>query len=288
LKRCPEAQVTTTSNSGLHEVNSIGRNYDARFSLTVSLLEELSSYAASKPPLEVNLVFVGQGFTAVRLGTGDIGLALSPLTRFDTCIGANRLAGSFARYNSSELSKFLSPHQPAHLRSIGLAAVNAVLQRELRNRSDFLEGDFLKFLSIKPTDNVAMIDYYTTKIEFLKGSRLMFFDDRFAGKRKDITMLPMAEASERFHQADVVILPPTFMEKIDELRQHAVKARHFILVHPTTPPLPEPFFRRGVTLVASFMILDPDRVLKLVMEGAGTTLFKRFCKKIAFTKNLES
>jgi len=251
----------------------------------MSLLVELASYVASKPPLKVNAVAIGQGFTAVRLATGEVGLALSPLTRFDTCIGATRLAGSFTRYNSSELAEFLSPRQPAHLRSIGLAAVNAVLQKELRNRRDYLEGDFLRFLSIKPNENVAMIDYYTTKLEFLKGSNLTIFDNRFAGKRKDFPILPISEVSKRFSQADVVILPPTFMEKIETFRQYASNARHFVVVHPTTPPLPEPFFKRGVTMVASMMILDSDSVFKHVLEGAGTTLFKKFCKKIVFKKD---
>jgi len=253
--------------------------------MAVSLLEELSSYVAAKPALGVESVFIGQVFTAVKLDTGDVGLALSPLTRFDSCIGATRLAGSLARHNSSELARFLSPHQPAHMRSVGLAAVNAVLQRELLGRRDFLEGDFLEFLSLKPSDNVATIDYYTTKIEFLKGSNLTIFDDRFTGRRRDVSILSLSEAPKKLSQADVVIFPPTLMEKIDDLRAQASRARDFAVVHPTTPPLPEPFFKRGVTLVASMKILNPDAVLRHVMEGAGTTLFKKFCRKIAFKKS---
>jgi uncharacterized protein (DUF4213/DUF364 family) len=255
------------------------------FNVTLSLLEELSSYVESKPPVSVNMVFIGQGFTAVRLATGDVGLASSPLTRFDTCIGATRLAGSLTRCDSRELAKFLNPRQPAHLRSIGLAAVNAVLQSELQKRTDFLEGDFLKFLSIEPGENVAMVDYYTTKIEFLKGSKLTVFDNRFAGKREDISILPLSAMQEQFPKADVVILPPTFMDKVEDLRQYASRARHFVVVHPTTPPLPEPFFKRGVTMVASMMILDAESLLRHVLEGAGTTLFKKFCKKIVFLKD---
>jgi hypothetical protein len=29
-------------------------------------------------------------------------------------------------------------------------------------------------------------------------------------------------------------------------------------------------------------ILDADSLMRYVMEGAGTTLFKRFCRKIVF------
>jgi uncharacterized protein (DUF4213/DUF364 family) len=142
--------------------------------LTETLVEELTSYIVSKPPQRVETVFIGQAFTAVRLVSGELGLALTPLSRFDSCIGATRLAGTLAQRNSSELAKFLSSGH-AHLRAVGLAAVNAVLQRKLKGRLDYAEGDFLKFLKVKPNDSVAMIDYYTTKIEFLKGSQPYYF-----------------------------------------------------------------------------------------------------------------
>jgi len=251
---------------------------------TETLLEELVSYVASKPPQRIETVFIGQCFTAVKLISGEVGLALTPLTRFDSCIGATRLAGTLARRNTSELARFLNSGH-SHLKAVGLAAVNAVLQQELKGRSDYVEGDFLNFLKVKPSDKVATIDYYTTKIEFLKGSNLMIFDDRFAGRKRGVSIFPLSEIPARFGQADVVIIPPSFLDRIDQLRKHASRARDFVVVHPTTPPLPEPFFKRGVTMVASMMILDPDSVLKHVMEGSGTTLFKSFCRKIAFQNN---
>jgi len=248
--------------------------------LTVSLADDLVSHVASRPQ-RVESVFIGQAFTAVKLTSGEIGLALTPLRRFDSCIGASRLAGTFTKCNSAELAKFfLSSH--SFLRSIGLAAINSVLQGELKNRSDFMEGDFLDFLHIESGDKVATVDYYTTKIEALKKADLTIFDDRFAGKRKDVLILPLSKMREKLPEVDVVVLPPTLLDKIEEVRKLAVNAREIVLAHPTVPPLPKPFFERGVTMVASMMILDPDSVLKFVMEGAGTTLFKRFCRKIVF------
>lgn len=248
--------------------------------MTGSLGDDLVSHVASKPQ-SVETVFMGQAFTAVKLTAGMVGLALTPLSRFDSCIGASRLAGSFSKHNSAELAKFFrSSH--SFLRSIGLAAINAVLQGELKKRSDFLEGDFLNFLRVKPRDRVATIDYYTTKIEALRTTDLTIFDDRFAGKRKDISILPLSKMREKLPEVDVVVLPPAFLERIEEVRKFASNAREIVFAHPTVPPFPEPFFERGVTMVASMHILKPDSVLKFVMEGAGTTLFKRFCRKIVF------
>lgn len=227
------------------------------------------------------MIFIGQAFTIVKLISGEVGLALTPVKRFDSCIGASRLAGKLTGLNSSQLAQLMKSKN-SFLRSIGLAATNAVLQGNLKERKDYLEGDFLQFVGIRSEDKIAMIDYYTTKISFFKGNNLTIFDDRFVGKRKEITILPMSMLKDKLPMADIVIFPPTLLEKIDILRNFASKARERVLVHPTTPPLPEPFFKRGVTMVASMMILDPRSLTRYIMEGAGTTLFKKFCKKIVF------
>jgi len=244
------------------------------------IMEELVSYVSATPQ-EVETVFVGQRFTAVRLASGDVGLALTPMKPFDSCIGMSTFSGSLTKYNSSQMTKFYSSKN-SFLKAIGFAAVNAVLQRDLKQRSDFVEGDFLNILKIKPKDKVATIDYYTTKISVLKRAKLTVFDDRLAGKRKDFQILPLSKLPEKLSNADIVIFPPTFIDQIDKIKKWAPKARELVLVHPTTPPMPEPFFKHGVTLVASMKILDADSLLRYVMEGAGTTLFKRFCQKIAF------
>lgn len=252
--------------------------------MTNSLINELVSYVLPIPQ-KVETVFVGQRFTVMRLDSGDVGLAITPLTQFDSCVGLSKLSGSFTQYNSSELAKFYTSKN-SFLKAIGLATINSVLQKELRGRSDFLEGDFLKYLKIEPDDNVATIDYYTTKISLLKKANLTVFDDRFAGKRTDFPILPMSSLLEELPKADIVVLPPPFIDKIQEIRRLASRARELVVVHPTTPPLPEPFFKRGVTMVATMMILDSDSLFRYVMEGAGTTMFKSFCKKILFKANL--
>jgi len=245
------------------------------------LINELISYISSSPQ-KVKTVFIGQRFTAVQLISRDVGLALTPLSVFDSCIGLSKLSGSFTKYNTTELARFCTSGN-SFSKAVGWAAINAVLQRNLKQRSDYLKGDFLEILKIQKEDTVAMIDYYTTKIGRLKKANLMIFDDRFVGKRGDVQMLPMSSLLEKLPEADVVIIPPTILDKIDEIRRSAHRARDFVVVHPTTPPLPKPFFVRGLTMVATMMILDADSLFRYVMEGAGTTLFKKFCEKIAFS-----
>lgn len=244
------------------------------------IMEEVVSYVSSKPQ-RVETVFIGQRFTVVRLVSGDVGLALTPLKPFDSCIGMSNSSGSFTKCDTSELARFCSSNN-AFLKAIGLAATNAVLQHELKQRSDLIEGDFLNILKIQPKDTVATIDYYTTKIGVLRRTKLTVFDDKLAGKRKDFQIFPTSKLPEKLSNIDIIIFPPTFIDQIDKIRKWASRAREVVLVHPTTPPLPEPFFEHGVTLVASMKILDANSLVKYVMEGAGTTLFKRFCRKIAF------
>jgi len=254
--------------------------------LADSLVDELIGYVQLKPQ-KVEVIFVGKAFTFVKLISGEVGLALTPIKRFDSCIGASRLAGELTRRSSSQLARLMKSGN-SYLQSIGLAAVNAVLQGDLKERKDFQEGDFLEFLEVRSEDKIAMIDYYTTKISFFKGKQLTIFDNRYVGKREDIPVLPMSMLQERLPIADIVLFPPTQLREIDSLRKFASKTREFVLVHPTTPPLPEPFFKRGVTMLASMMILNPDSLTRYTMEGAGTTLFKKFCKKIVFKQNAGS
>jgi uncharacterized protein (DUF4213/DUF364 family) len=249
----------------------------------VKIMEEIVSHVSSKPQ-RVETVFVGQRFTVVRLVSGDVGLALTPLKPFDSCIGISNSSGFFTENDTSELAKFCLSNN-SFLKAIGMAAINAVLQQDLKKRSDFIEGDFLNILRIKPKETVATIDYYTTKIGVLRRTRLMVFDDRLAGKRKDFQILPLSKMPARLSNADIVIFPPAFIDQIDKIRKWASRARELVLVHPTTPPLPKPFFKHGVTLVASMKILDANSLIRYVMEGAGTTLFKKFCQKIAFKLN---
>jgi uncharacterized protein (DUF4213/DUF364 family) len=248
----------------------------------VDLIDELIHSVWSKRR-EVETVFIGQVFTVVKLISGDVGLAATPLRRFDSCIGVSKLAGKLAKRDSWELGQLLKSGN-SHLRSVGLAAVNAVLQGELKQRKDFEEGDFLRFLRISPEDRVAMIDYYSTKIGLLKRGNLTIFDDRYVGKREDISILPMSTLKEELPKADIVIFPPTLLSKIDVITTFASKAREVAMVHPTTPPLPDPFFKRGITMVASMMITNPESLTRRIMEGAGTTLFKKFCRKIVFRR----
>ena len=223
-------------------------------------MEELITHVSAKPQ-KVETVFVGQRFTAVRLVSGDVGLALTPLKPFDSCIGMSSSSGSFTKYNTSELARFCLSNN-SFLKTIGFAAINAVLQRNLKQRSDFIEGDFLNILGIEPKDTVATIDYYTTKIGVLRQAKLMVFDNRLAGKRSDFQILPISRLPEKLSDADVVIFPPTFIDQINKIRKWASTARELVLAHPTTPPLPEPFFKRGVTLVASMKILDANSLVR--------------------------
>jgi len=246
------------------------------------IIEELVSHVSSRPQ-KVETVFIGQRFTAVKLVSGDVGLALTPLKPFDSCIGMSNSSGSFTKYDTSELARFCLSNN-SFLRTIGMAVINAVLQHDLKKRSDFIEGDFLNILGIKQKDTVATIDYYTTKIGVLRRTKLIVFDDKLAGRRRDFQILPISKLPKKLSNADIVIFPPTFIDQIDKIRKWASRARELVLVHPTTPPFPEPFFEHGVTLVASMKILDVNSLVRYVMEGAGTTLFKRFCKKIAFKR----
>ncbi len=77
------------------------------------------------------MIFIGQVFTVVKLISGEVGLALTPTKRFDSCIGASRLAGKLTGRKSSQLARLMKSKN-SFLQSIGLVAINTVLQGDLK------------------------------------------------------------------------------------------------------------------------------------------------------------
>ncbi|HKZ15831.1 MAG TPA: DUF364 domain-containing protein, partial [Geobacteraceae bacterium] len=62
------------------------------------------------------------------------------------------------------------------------------------------------------------------------------------------------------------------------------KAREVILAGPTASTWPEPFFRRGVTVLGGISINNPDRLLQIVSEGGSGYFFTGAAQKIVIRR----
>ena len=72
----------------------------------------------------------------------------------------------------------------------------------------------------------------------------------------------------------------------DELLSFRGAAREVVLLGPTAPLYPEPFFEKGITAVMGTRIIDPRKMLTVVSEAGGTKKLHKYCgEKVAFRRN---
>lgn len=72
------------------------------------------------------------------------------------------------------------------------------------------------------------------------------------------------------------------MEEI--LRKFKRKAQQIIVIGPTASMLPDILFDYGVDIVAGMKISDSDATLKVLQEGGGTKMFKKYGMKYYLIK----
>jgi len=83
-------------------------------------------------------------------------------------------------------------------------------------------------------------------------------------------------------QCQVVVMSATTLlnHTIDGLLDCCKAAREIALLGPSTPFLPEPFRKRGVTILSGVQVLDGPRVLRVVSEAGGTRNFGPAVRKL--------
>ena len=73
----------------------------------------------------------------------------------------------------------------------------------------------------------------------------------------------------------------TFEKILDIFRN---KARKIILIGPSASMIPDILFEKGVDIVGGMEIVDSEATLRVLQEGGGTKLFKRYGKKYNLIK----
>ncbi|MCQ1534637.1 hypothetical protein FTO70_02805 [Methanosarcina sp. KYL-1] len=237
--------------------------------------------------IEVKDVRIGLAYTGVLLSENYGGVACTPLYEFSGCPALGFAETLKGRTADQVLGLALSKNSLEV--AVGIAAANALsnmlrdLEPEKFRRSDL---DILDL--IKPGDRVAMIGYFGPLVpKILKiTEKLTVLEKREIEAPKTRT-LPSEKAEEVLPASDVIILSASTLVNgtIDELLALRGEAREVVLLGPSTPLYPAPFFERGVTAVMGTRILDPWTMLTVVSEAGGTKKLHQYCgEKVAFRK----
>jgi uncharacterized protein (DUF4213/DUF364 family) len=278
IENCGKIRDSKNKNHEKWEENGI---------LSVLVQELKHDFGPLLEQLVVKDVRIGLAYTGVMLSENYGGVACTPIYEFSGC-PASGFSEILKGRTADKLLELTFSQNPLEV-AAGIATANALshmlgdLNPEKFPTSD---GDILDL--IKSEDSVAMVGYFGPLVpKILKiTDKLTVFEKREINAAK-IRTLPSDRAREVLPYSDVIILSASTLANLtfDELLSLRGGAREIILLGPSAPLYPKPFFERGVTAVMGTRILDPLTMLTIVSEAGGTKKLHQYCgKKVAFRK----
>ncbi len=243
--------------------------------MTLSVEKRLMDFL--KPLAEqttISDVRIGLGYCAVKLDSGHAGVAWTPNPSAPCCTHLQS-AGTLAGSRASELLAMLENEKSALSRAVGLASANALLAAS--PQPPLLGEEVISSLGVTPEDRVAMVGYFGPVVAQLKktGCRLDIMELN-AGHGEN-TLSP-EQGKEAMTGCTVAIITGTTLINgtFDEVAASLGNPRAAVLLGPSSPLCREAFVGTKITHVAGSRVKDADAVLRIVSEGGGTMLMKRF------------
>ncbi|RXA18240.1 hypothetical protein EQO05_11120 [Methanosarcina sp. MSH10X1] len=238
--------------------------------------------------IEVKDARIGLAYTGILLSNGYGGVACTPLYEFSCCpaLGFTETLKGKTADKLLELALSENPLEAA----VGVATANALSHMLWDLKPENFPTSNLDVLDlIKPEDRVAMVGYFGPLIpKILKITGKFTVLEKREIEAPQTRTLPSEKAREILPVSDVIILSASTLANrtFDELLSLRGAAREVILLGPSAPLYPAPFFDRGITAIMGTRIIDPLTMLTVVSEAGGTKKLHRYCgKKVAFRKN---
>lgn len=238
--------------------------------------------------IEVKDVRIGLAYIGVLLSENYGGVACTPLYEFSGC-PALGFAGSLKGKTADKVLELALSKNPLEA-AVGIATANALSHMLWDIKSENFPTSNMDILDlIKPEDRVAMVGYFGPLVpKILKiTEKLTILEKREIESPKTLT-LPSEKAREVLPVSDVIILSASTLANrtFDELLSLGGAAREVVLLGPSSPLYPAPFFERGITAVMGTRIFDPMTMLTIVSEAGGTKKLHKHCgEKVAFRRS---
>lgn len=264
---------------------------------TVELIKQTYKGHEIIPP-KVSNVVVGLGYTGVEVST----YALEPILGLSStlpslinkaeCSKIN-VAGNLTSMKLLELLKW-SCLSPSLKKIIGIATLNAVSQHILRVKNPYskLKGDLIDYLEINQDTKVTIIGLMKPVIRKIskRTMNITLVEDNITVPQEfsKFDFQPsIDDFKEKEISTDILFCTGTSLinntiEKI--LNLFRGKSRKIIVMGPSVGLLPDILFDYGVDIVGGMEIFDSKTTLKILQEGGGTKLFKKFGKKYNLIK----
>jgi uncharacterized protein (DUF4213/DUF364 family) len=218
-------------------------------------------------------VRIGLGYTAVKIDSGHAGVAWTPDPSAPCCTHLQD-AGTLVGRPSSELLSMLGDEKSALARTVGLATANALLAAVPHPPTS--REEVISTLNVTPDDRVVMVGYFGPVIAHLRkiGCRLDILElNSLHGDT-----LPPEKAGEALAGCSVAVITGTSLINgtFEEIVAGLGEPRAAVLLGPSSPLCGDIFHGKKITHVAGSRVRDTEDVLRVVSEGGGTMLMKRY------------
>lgn len=223
--------------------------------------------------LAISDVRIGLGYTAVKIGNGHGGVAWTPNSSPTSCTHFQG-AGSLVGCQAKELLTMLGDEVSDLARALGLATANALLAS--LPPSSLLKEEVIASLHITQNDRVAMVGYFAPIIAQLRKAGCQLDILELNDKHSDT--LPPEKAGDALRACTVAIITGTSLINgtFDEVNAGLGEPRAAVLLGPSSPMCCNVFKDTRITHVAGARVRDTDAVLRIVSEGGGTMIMKRY------------
>ncbi|MFX0027539.1 MAG: Rossmann-like domain-containing protein [Candidatus Hermodarchaeota archaeon] len=265
---------------------------------TLELLLQIYKYHKILPP-KVTRVVVGLGYTGVELAAYAyepfLGLAqtLPSVIHHIDCSKTN-FAGKLTELSFSELITWSL--EPLSLeKTIGIATLNAASQHVLAIKNPYLElkKGLIDYLKINENTRINFIGFIGPMIKKVNAitKNITIVDDNPVAKtlsnefniKSNIDQLNEQELNvDILFCSGTSILNGTLEDIISIFKKNA---SYIVVIGPTISFIPDILFDYGVDIVGGMQILNSEATLKILQEGGGTRLFKKYGKKYNFIKS---
>ncbi len=223
----------------------------------------------------VDDVRIGLGYTAVRLESGYAGVTWTPKSDAPCCTHF-QAAGTLTGRAAGELLAYLVDEKSGLARAVGLATANALLSALPHPPTS--REEIISTLHVTPQDKVAMVGYFGPIVAELRkiGCGLDIIElnpHHGAGE----TLTP-EQGVASLANCTVAVLTGTSLINgtCDELLAGLGNPRAAVLLGPSTPLCAEAFSGTKITHLAGSRVRQADAVLRVVSEGGGTMLMKKY------------
>ncbi len=263
------------------------------------LIEEVRNNNIIKDSgLSVEEIVVGLFYTGVKLSNGSLGISFTETSEITDSNNRDKAMEELHnlhllhRQPIEVLMQFAFSHLPLKS-TIGSAVLNALsdtLFRKNRSKFNVIEGDCFPMLKVNKNEEVTMIGALPSYIRRIKdvAKKLTVIDNN--PDMEECEGHPVIRGEDTYNAVKtshvLIMTGVTFTNSsVDYLTNLAPAGCRCAIVGPSAGPYPIPYFKKGISLVGSIEITDPNAVMAIIKHGGSIRQFRKFSKKITICQH---